>query len=628
MRPCEHFEPELSAFLDGELPAREHAAVGAHAQACPSCAAELQRLRAVGAVLRRWDAAETRYATTHAFRVRVLSRLERAELERVDSGRAGVERAETAAAGAVAASEAPRPASGRLLLARAAAAAIVLVAAGAAVSLALRPGESGDLARLEARIEELRAAATPGAVTRAGAVADAGTSERVAQPLSLRVPRLGDWSAVVTPAEDTVGTPGETPAAPGTWQEHADVWEEHGRDRIVQDAFPAYDSFHRERRELELREELRRIQATASAAPERPTRDDAPVTPLGRYLGSLQVDEGPYAPYQQVQIWPIVRGDGGVATSGRAAPLTVDDALAVKALRVREGDGSLVIENRDRRGRSVLVLAGDVFQGGRRDLVAAEDLLLEPGQTRSVRAFGTGYSRRTARRTFTRSDGLALHRVRALLAAGAGQAALDRTVATSLPLLGAAGGDGSLASIFDNDQLFSRADSYVRALLPRLDRDRVVGFAVAVGGDLLGVEVFSDHETLAALRTRVLRSYVLEALARPRLVGESPARGEIVAALRLAGRAANSGTSGEVAAFLEPEAGLGGFGLVTGGLVRHAVVFAGPTVGADAIAAARLRGGFGEAPPVPGEFGGGEEPGTGPGRGAGDTGGGLGTGGR
>ena len=601
MRPCDHFEPELSAFLDGELPPVEHGAIGAHVESCAPCARELDRLRAVGVVLRRWDADETRYATTHAFRSRVLSRLGSPP----DDGATP----ETALP--------PRAPAGRLLLVRAAAAAVVLLATGAAVSLALPRPSNRDLARLEAELAAWRAERQARGQEPATASAS-GASETPAP----YVPRLGDWRPVVTPVEDMPGSPTETVAAP-------EVWEEHGPDRIVQDAFGQYDRFHRERRELELLEELRRVQATASLATERPTRDDSPVTPLGRYLGTLRVAEGSYASFQQVQVWPIVR-DGTAAATDVEPPIPSDQALALKVLRVREGDGSLVVENRDRRGRSVFVLAGDVFHGGRHDLIAAEDVLLEPGQTRSVRALATGEPRRVARGSYSRSDGLAPHRVRALLAQGASQEALDEMVAASLPSLGVAGGDGSLASIFENDQLFSRADRYVRALLPRLERDGVVGFAVCAGDDLLGFEVFSDESTFAALRTRALRSYVVEALARPRLVGDGPGREAVTAALTRAGRAANSGTSGEVAAFLDADAELGGFGLVTGQTVRHAVVFSGDRVGVAAIAAARLRNGLGDAPVGPGELGGDADAGTGPGpaRGSSDTGGGIEPGGR
>ncbi len=600
-RVCDRFEPELSAFLDGDLDESESRSVAAHADRCPSCAASLERLRAVGSVLRRWDADETRYATTNAFRARVLSRI-------------GPE----ASDGTPMAVSAPplRVVPANQILVRAAAAALVIVSLGAAYSMTRSSASGTDLARLEhsllLALEERNAAADD---TTAGTATDGGATPIVATAMTIE--RLSPWETVVTPSEDT---PSSLQAAPRPVPE---VFEEHGDVRILQDAFAQWDRVQRELRELalrEVREDVLRLQASAVAAADRPTSDEIPVTPLGRYLGSLQVAEGSFAPYQQVQVWPIVRAASG--DNSVAAPLPVDEALGFKVLHVREGSQpeTLFLENTDRRGRSVLVLAGDVFHGGRRDRIAMEDVLLLPGQERHVRALGTGDTRRSTRRRFSRSDGLAPQRIRALLVRGIDQGMLDRRVAAVLPQLGLAGGNGSLDGIFGNDQLLSRADDYVRALSQRLDNTEVVGFAVAAGDDLLGIEVFPDHTAFTAMRSRTLRSYVLEALSRPRLVGDPPARASVVTALRLSGRAANFGTAGDVAAFIDTEAGLGGYGLLDRGNAVHAVIFddagLGATIGSGA---AGSRAGPLDSPDGPTDLGDGTGADTGPTRG--DTGG-------
>ncbi len=631
MRVCDHHEPELSAFLDGELDASEARVVAAHADQCPSCASTLDRLRAVGSVLRRWDADETRYATTNAFRARVLSRVGSPSPVATDphglAGRLAGGRGVSA----------PRPiAPAGLVLVRAAAAALVIVSLGAAYSMT-RSGERGpDLASLEqSLLRSIEARAANGTVQRgtddARSAVGATDTIDLTDTTGLRdsgaagapwIERLRPWETVVTPAEDMPDALlSGAPPVP-------EVFEEHGDVRILQDAFQQWDRVQRQMRELALREEFLRLKANAVAATDRPTTDDAPVTPLGRYLGSLQVAEGSFAPYQQVQVWPIVRAGGG--DEALATPLPADEALGVSALRVREGsqDDTLFLENTDRRGRSVLVLAGDVFHGGRRDRVAMEDVLLLPGQERHVRALGTGDSRRGTRRRFSRSDGLAPQRIRALLARGVDQTMLDRRVAAMLPQLGLASGNGSLDGIFGNDQLLSRADEYVRALSQRLDSDAVVGFAVAAGDDLLGIEVFPDHGAFKSMRSRVLRSYVLEALSRPRLVGEPPARAAVVTALRLSSRAANSGTMGDVTAFLDPEAGLGGYGLLDRGAAIHAVIFDGDGLGSAPGAGIRVRSGPIDSPTGPADLGGSGGADSGPTRGDGGNGSGLGGGGK
>lgn len=49
---CRDFEADLSAWIDGELPAPRRAAVGAHLAGCPACAARVEELRAVDRALR------------------------------------------------------------------------------------------------------------------------------------------------------------------------------------------------------------------------------------------------------------------------------------------------------------------------------------------------------------------------------------------------------------------------------------------------------------------------------------------------------------------------------------------------------------------------------------------------
>ena len=164
MSVCARIEPELSAFLDAELNSDQARAVAAHIDHCPACAATIDRLRAVGSVLRRWDAEETRYATTNAFRARVLSRV-------------GPEVAPVAPVGL----RAHRAAS-TLLLVRAAAAALVVVSLGAAYTMIRQPEPGPELmARLERRLLALELSRTSPPVERSadlGAIphADAGAS--------------------------------------------------------------------------------------------------------------------------------------------------------------------------------------------------------------------------------------------------------------------------------------------------------------------------------------------------------------------------------------------------------------------------------------------------------------------
>ena len=62
--PCPRYEPELSAYVDGETAPELRAEIETHLRLCAACRAAVTQLKGVSIVLRRWDAHETRYATT------------------------------------------------------------------------------------------------------------------------------------------------------------------------------------------------------------------------------------------------------------------------------------------------------------------------------------------------------------------------------------------------------------------------------------------------------------------------------------------------------------------------------------------------------------------------------------
>lgn len=68
----------IEAMIDGRLPPREESEVRDHIGSCPSCAAEEESLRRVGALLREWTSARVaeRSADLSAVWTRVASRIE------------------------------------------------------------------------------------------------------------------------------------------------------------------------------------------------------------------------------------------------------------------------------------------------------------------------------------------------------------------------------------------------------------------------------------------------------------------------------------------------------------------------------------------------------------------------
>jgi len=556
--PCVTIELELSAFLDGELAVEEHARVARHLEQCSRCEAETRRLRGVSGVLRRWDAQETRYAQSHAFRSRVLRRL-------------GAE--ETAPAAL-----APTFSWGHLA---AAAAVVAAVALGAGQVAGL--GASGT--RTDDRLDVLELAF---AEHQGSATANRGGSEGFALPEIDRT----EWDQVVRSRG-----PGVVPDAPVESLPEV-AWENRGEHVIARSAAVDYERFETDRRFLQRDEKIRE----AGDPPERDgtTAGAGAVPPVASFLASARLAEGHLSAYKQVQVWPILAD--GIDTGSEAGdvgpgPLTAQEALRSRLLEARNGSVAGTVELRTRDlPRPVLILAGDVLSGGVQDRVAGEDVLLGPDTTLTISLLASGRARkRSVLRRLNSSPGMAPAGPRADLVAQVGQARFDEMVSHTVAVLGSPGPEG-LRNLFGNSELLKEADSYARKFDSRLDRPGVIGFAVAAGSKLLGVEVFGDTATFRAMRSRVLRSYVLEALTLTTedIMGSPPAREEVAGMLAAAGRgvvlgsrSAGVGTIRDIAAAGTGANGFIGFGLSRGAEVVHAVIFPGRSSGRASGSASR-----------------------------------------
>ena len=550
--PCPRYEPELSAYVDGETTPALRAEIETHLRLCAACRAAVAQLKGVSLVLRRWDAHETRYATTEGFRNRVLSKL-----------------------GAATESS---PAAVRWRIA----AGFALVAAGLGTFALLRPRDASpsaaEIALLRADIERLQAE-----LDRRSASPRAPDAPDALPPID----RLGPLGPIVSrPSPDD---------APAAGPASVEVWEPHGNERILSDALPDHAEFTRERGYLALVEKVQKLEERQPGNPaESVTTAPPPVASgLALFLGEVRVASGNFPSYEQVQVWPIELASAGAAT--QPAAVSCSDAIARDMLAVVEGASTETVfaENKDAK-LPVLVLAGDVLaDGGRRDRVARQDVLIAPGERISIPTYGCGRSHPSSSKAFRRSDGVAPPELRALavadralVASGIDQAAFDASVERTVKALASPGNRGSLDNLFySNPTLARQAEKLTKTFSPRLESPNVVGFAFAVGSQILGVEVFGNHATFADHSARLLKSYVLAVLPVDRREGATPSPADVAKLLDTARQGvfhADVATgAGTLSVFRGLDGNAFGFGLLDGTRVVHSVVFAGLPPDAD-----------------------------------------------
>lgn len=277
--------------------------------------------------------------------------------------------------------------------------------------------------------------------------------------------------------------------------------------------------------------------------------------------------------YENITIFPVVSS----STQDTSPFLTLDEGLSSGEVIVSEQGGAGLARTRDgrpmavpqyssgasvnqlvlinRSKRPLLLLAGELVSGGKQDRIIGKDRIVpvgsEPlpldvfcvehgrwtgassqfGQAKtivhpSVREQAAVAQNQSEVWNAVRSGTLAAPKAVSGGVAGGPAAApprpaplsadvISETIATAAPTQ-------SYAKIYEQSRAGASVDSFVEELRRRFDRatlglkgERVVGVVVAYGGDVAWSDIFASGELFEQYWSKLLRSYAVEALARP-----------------------------------------------------------------------------------------------------------------
>jgi hypothetical protein len=276
--------------------------------------------------------------------------------------------------------------------------------------------------------------------------------------------------------------------------------------------------------------------------------------------------------YENLSIFPVVSGN----SYDTSWFLTLDEGLASGEVQVREQGAEGMVRNRDgvtrpayssgasvnqlvlinRSKRPLLLLAGELVSGGKQDRIIGKDRLVPAGsEPLPLDVFCVEHGRWSAGANFTDAKTIVHPSVReqATLQQDQGQvwnAVRSGTTAQTVEVTRAgadvAGEPGpppaaaklaapeisrtissdapteSYQKIYESRKVLDSAETYVEELQRRFVREtselkgeHVVGVVVAYGGDVAWSDIFASSELFHQYWTKLLRSYVVEALARP-----------------------------------------------------------------------------------------------------------------
>src|ERR1700676_1003220 len=264
-------------------------------------------------------------------------------------------------------------------------------------------------------------------------------------------------------------------------------------------------------------------------------------------------------PYENISIFPVI----SAVSRDTSAFVTLDEGLSSGDVVVREqgSDGmartrgvslpqynsgasvnQLVLINRGKR--PVLLLAGELVSGGKQDRIIAKDRIVAPGaDPLPLDVFCVEHGRWSAGLQFSAANTMVHPSVREQAAVNQSQnevwnslrigttstsadvtsaSAAPRIAATDLAAVVASAPTQSYSKIYQHSTVGVSVDGFVDEIQRRFARatsgvkgEHVVGVVVAYGGEVAWSDIFASSDLFHHYWTKLLRSYAVEALARP-----------------------------------------------------------------------------------------------------------------
>jgi hypothetical protein len=291
----------------------------------------------------------------------------------------------------------------------------------------------------------------------------------------------------------------------------------------------------------------------------------APVPVPGKTEGDWRLLEP--VSYENLHVFPVVSS----SSYDTSWFLTLDEGLASGEVQVREQGSEEMVRNRDgvirpshsngasvnqlvlinRNKRPLLLLAGELVSGGKQDRIIGKDRVVPAGSEPlpldvfcvehgrwssganfadaktivhpSVREQATFQQDQTRVWNAVRSGTTAEANVSAAVIAGApapppaalATPRITRTIQEEAPT-------ESYQKIYESREVRSSVETYVDELQRKFGRqtsglkgEHVVGVVVAYGGEVAWSDIFASSDLFHRYWHKLLRSYVVEALARP-----------------------------------------------------------------------------------------------------------------
>lgn len=256
--------------------------------------------------------------------------------------------------------------------------------------------------------------------------------------------------------------------------------------------------------------------ACQQATADQPTKPDpgpqpTPFSDRAALLQPIQIDS--------LTLTPIVATPAGMPEED-VDVVTLDEAFDKKLVAIKEKEDETVnqLTLTNKSDKPLFLLAGEVIIGGKQDRIIGQNTIITASNTTVVPVFCVEHGRWSegdTGRVFKSSGALAHGRLRAQ-ASFNGQGEVWAEVSRKNGSLAIKNGTDTYRNIAAKQTKElgvseKRIDAAIAKVSPQ-DRSKMIGFVVALNGKIATIDMFNSPRLYRKLETKLVRSYLTEAI--------------------------------------------------------------------------------------------------------------------
>lgn len=211
--------------------------------------------------------------------------------------------------------------------------------------------------------------------------------------------------------------------------------------------------------------------------------------------------------------------------------ITLDEAQKANIIVITEQTNAsvpiVVIKNTGRK--PIYIMAGEIIIGGKQDRMVSFDVLIPAGKEVTVSVKCVEHGRWHGKSAEFKSGGAVGGKgVRSALQFKA-QEDVWNEVSKTCRENDAQSASGTYRAVISSEDVEQKSKPFLDAMKKGLGNDDMVGMIMALNGEVVCVDIFSNPKFFAKVKDKLLKAYVLDAISAEETSGDIPGEKEILA---------------------------------------------------------------------------------------------------